>query len=497
MPVDHIRTGPARQYVDLIRNLPVPEQIDWDDAPTQFKVYRGRRRIPLDRDDLGQLLHDCYGVTRYRWTDADALRRLIGTRGAEPAGGARLARNCLRPVPSGGSRFPAELYVLAGPDTAVPPGLYHYDAPHHSLVTIRDGDWTGSLAASLGCPGTAPRLTLLTSVFFWKNGFKYGDLTYRLAALDAGVLIGQILTVASRQHPAASVRYQFVDDDMDRLLRLDPMRESVYAAVVLDPGPSLSPAPALIADDSVETSRTGAPASTEGQWSLDDRPVQAALHRAARITSAAELRPPPPGAEPVTAGDRVDLLAGLRRRSSSMGYFTPAAMTAGTLLRLLGPALDGYPSDIGDPGPIRHTSLYCAVNRVAGLEPGVYRFGPDGPIPVRAADLGAELQESLLIKLFNLAHTNLCVYPVGDYERGFAEYGDRWYRIQNLEAGIVTQRLYLAAAALGLSCHASLGYEIPRTDTMLGLDGTGATSLIQLMIGAGRPPGDYYEVSWQ
>jgi len=35
-------------------------------------------------------------------------------------------------------------------------------------------------------------------------------------------------------------------------------------------------------------------------------------------------------------------------------------------------------------------------------------------------------------------------------------YGNRWYRMQNMEAGIIAQRLYLAAAALKLGCRASL-----------------------------------------
>jgi nitroreductase len=38
-----------------------------------------------------------------------------------------------------------------------------------------------------------------------------------------------------------------------------------------------------------------------------------------------------------------------------------------------------------------------------------------------------------------------------------------------MEAGIITQRLYLAAAALKLGCRASLGFEVPETNTFLGL----------------------------
>ncbi|RZQ63933.1 SagB family peptide dehydrogenase [Amycolatopsis suaedae] len=505
----------ARRYVEIAEGLPIPEEVDWDDAPGQFKLYRGLPRIQLDDEPAARLLADGYGLTRYRWTAADALRRVIGTRGAEPPGGAKLARNTLRPVPSGGSRFPAELYVVAGPDGPWPAGVYHYDAAHHALVTLREGDWTPELAAALGQPAASPGLTLLTSVFFWKNAFKYGELTYRLCGMDLGVVIGQLLALADGHGLPAAVRYQFVDDQLDRLLRLDPLRESVYAAVTLDDRESVPASAARLSRDEagVLPSRTGTGSRAEREWTLRDRPAQEHTHLASRLSDVDYFRAR--GALPeIDVGGvpkdgtaelprrRVDLLAGLARRRSSMGYFVPADMSADTLSALLTAATGGYTSDLdGEQPRVRHTSLFCAINRVSGVEPGVYRFDPAAAAPrlelVTAADLGDEFQEALLFKLFNLTHTNLCVYPAGDYESGFEVHGDRWYRMQNIEAGIVTQRLYLAAAALGLRCHASLGYDVLATNRLLGLGGTRLTALIQVMIGAGKAPGDFYEAAWR
>ncbi|QIZ37405.1 SagB family peptide dehydrogenase [Saccharopolyspora sp. ASAGF58] len=527
----------AREYQELAESMPFPEEVDWDDAPSQFKLYRGHPRIPLgyenrtatapadrlglDRvglDRVGQLLFDSYGVARYRWTAADALRRLIGTRGADPPGGAKLARNSLRPVPSGGSRFPAELYLVSAPDSGVAPGVHHYDAAHHALVAVREGDWTVELAAGLGLPGTRASLTVLVSAFFWKNAFKYGDLTYRLCGLDCGVLVGQLLEVVARYQLQARVSYQFVDDDVDRLLRLDPMRESVYAAITIGELEESDAAPSdsgtRLTDD-VLVSRTGGSSVSEPDWSLDLLPLQARVHRASRLPDRTSLGAA--GAkQPVTASGvlsratlslprhRIDLLSGLSARRSSMGYFTPADMSLEALSALLAAAAQGYSNDLDQrQRSMQHTILFCAVNRVSGVDPGVYRYRPAsaddeaGLELVRAGDIGDELQESLLIRLFNLTHANLCVYPVGDYGAGFEVYGDRWFRMQNMEGGIMTQRLYLAAAALGLRCHASLGYDVRRTNRLLGVDGTGLTSLIQVMIGSGRAPGDFYEAAWQ
>ena len=180
-----------------------------------------------------------------------------------------------------------------------------------------------------------------------------------------------------------------------------------------------------------------------------------------------------------------------------MGYFEPSELTLQQIGELLGAAASGYVNDIdGDTHWLHNTALLCVINDAAGLDPGVYRYRPDRHAleQVRAGDVRAELQASLLSAMFNVFHAGMCVYPIGDYQRGFDVHGDRWYRIQNLEAGIALQRLYLAAAALGLRCHANLGYSGELTRKMLGLGDHPLSALIQIMIGAGRDPGDYYEI---
>ncbi|MEU6410845.1 SagB/ThcOx family dehydrogenase [Microbispora sp. NPDC046933] len=511
--------GLGRRYVEVGENLPIPDEVDWAGAPRQFKLYdRGLPRTPLGYDrpraapgsvwgfeQAGQLLADVYGLTRQRWTASDALRWIVGTRGsAAPSGYRGLAMNTLRPVPSGGARFPGELYVVAGPGECLPTGVHHYDPAHHALVTLRTGDHRLALARALGLPaGEAPRLTLLLSVFFWKNAFKYGELSYRLCGLDLGALIGQTLAVTGRYERRVRVRYRFLDDDLDGLLGLDPGRESVYVAITVDTGRRtggpLPAEPATVAPEPVPAAGTSGSGET---WSLEAFPLPARLHRAARMTDPAALGHAAPVVVPGPVRSlrsvplperRADLLAGLRRRRSSMGYFERRELSLDELADLLGATAGGYSSDIGDgPGS---TLLFCAVNHVSGLRPGVYCYRPRTHAleQIRDAEIGDELQASLLVRLFNLSHTSLCVYPVAAYESGLGTYGDRWYRIQNMEAGILLQRLYLASAALGLKCHANLGYSVRQTNRLLGLEDGPLTSLIQIMIGGGREPGDYYE----
>src|SRR3954447_21018814 len=113
--------------------------------PLVVKIYPGAPRHPLpwppekSAHRLGRMLADLGGITRAQWLtpldmlpftdsfeaipDADPLQWLV-TR---------------RPTPSGGARYSAEWYVLAGPDSEVPTGVYYYDPARHDLVRLRSG----------------------------------------------------------------------------------------------------------------------------------------------------------------------------------------------------------------------------------------------------------------------------------------------------------------------------------------------------------------------
>ncbi|MGH3812075.1 MAG: nitroreductase family protein, partial [Pseudonocardiaceae bacterium] len=62
-----------------------------------------------------------------------------------------------------------------------------------------------------------------------------------------------------------------------------------------------------------------------------------------------------------------------------------------------------------------------------------------------------------------------------------------------MEAGIIVQRLYLAAAALGLGCHTQLGFHVDEVNELLGLAETSLTALIQVLIAPSHDPGTFYD----
>jgi SagB-type dehydrogenase family enzyme len=467
--------------------------------PHLWKRYRAAVRYPFDEaDSLGRMLAAIYGLTRQRWQ-------------AE-AHAAGLKADLLRPVPSGGGRYPCEVYLLIGAEQYLPAGVYYYDGAHHALVQLRSGAQMAALQACVAQTNQAPALALLLSCRFWKTAWRYGEFSYRLHSLDIGVVIGQSLAVAATHDYHAQTYYHFCDAAANALIGCDGRRESVYAIVALhtqdmpasraDDPPSTPEIPAVLADDASDAPLTVACEPDEQPDPLAQWPQLAALHAAAiRRTSTTPQSVPSVAAPPAQSSlalppaASLDIAAGGARRRSARPGFVSGSITTEQLALLLAAATVGYRNDLdGRPSIVRHTLLYCAINQVDAVQPGVYRYCSQQHRLelISAGEIRFALQQTLRHPSHNMSALSLSIFPVTCYEVGFDAYGDRWYRVQNMEAGLLLQRLALAAATLGLGSYISLAYHMDRAAQLLQLPAT-YTTLAQIMIGHAACSGPSYE----
>lgn len=508
---------PGQQYVSVGNVLPTIERSTLSRSPRPWKVYRGGSQVllpppqpaPVTSQSLGlttqsvsNLLHDLYGLTRQSWralaarqADNSDLHALQATDQATPV-------TLHRSVPSGGSCYPCEVYLSIGQAAGLAQGIYHYDAVHHALDTLRPGMYQPQIhACYTRTDSPLPELTILLSCCFWNTAYKYGAFSYRLHSLDVGVVVGQVLAIAHDYGLDATVHYRFLDLALDQLVGLDPAYESMYALVTLHVDPA---APARSPGSSASTAVDLASISAqplEQPASLVHWPLLNALHSASLLAAEAALDQACPAAAPATStmqlciplpwsAEPLNLRAGLQQRRSAQGSFTPGALTQSQLAALLATSVQAYRSDLTGASVM----VFCAINRVAATTPGVYRYHAAN----HALELindgapGASLQRLLREPAYNMAGISVCMFVVGHYDRGFAVHGDRWYRMLNMEAGIVVQRLGLAAAALGLGCQTILSYHVQLADALLCLS-DGWTSLAHVLIAPTSMSGYTYE----
>ncbi len=113
------------------------------------------------------------------------------------------------------------------------------------------------------------------------------------------------------------------------------------------------------------------------------------------------------------------------------------------------------------------------VNRVEGLEPGLYRFLAIEHQLVRR-EAGPEINERITHACLeqNQVRTSAVTF-IWDAVRArmYWRYGERGYRYLHLDAGHVCQNLYLAAEAIGCGVCAIAAFDDNLINGVLGLDG--------------------------
>jgi SagB-type dehydrogenase family enzyme len=133
-------------------------------------------------------------------------------------------------------------------------------------------------------------------------------------------------------------------------------------------------------------------------------------------------------------------------------------------------------------------SLYGFFYNVEGVSNGAYAYdkGANALIRITDGDFREILQNGLTMPTVNLFQVPLCLHLVADRDHLKEELGYRGYRIQQMEAGILLQRLLLISCALGMGGHPLLGFAAKQCDELYRAEAKQITSLIQIPVGPYR-----------
>lgn len=140
-----------------------------------------------------------------------------------------------RPVASGGTLYPLELYLLADVTGAGHKGLYHYHVHDHVLEEVRHevtGDQIRGLGTQPDLLASAPAVVLINGLF-WRSRFKYKLRGYRFALMEAGAVIQQMSLVAQTLGLGVLPFAGLFDDQVEQLCDIDGVEESFLNAMLL------------------------------------------------------------------------------------------------------------------------------------------------------------------------------------------------------------------------------------------------------------------------
>lgn len=502
---------------DTEKVRPPDWEVDWEDAPLAYKLYQGLPVFPLSSEvpltlnacqtssqptfnEIGHFLWYVFGLTQ--------VSQFLNATG-QP----EFMQSLRRFAPSGGALYPNELYVYLKIED-LPDGIYHYDVAHHRLVLLREGNFDDYLNQALGnrYDMTACFGTVFVSTMFWKNFYKYHDFSYRLQGLDAGVVMGQLLEVAKKFGFSSGVAFQFLDRAINHLLGLSEHEESTYAAILLSEETTngvpfvrdiehavtatelCNELPEISCTHYVRTKR------------IQAYPMLIRMNEASMMNSTQSFRSLVAKEMPTGKGKEIalppveqlsyELAEVCRQRFSPEMDFVLEKVSKGKLATLLQEATAAYSYhndlDVGQGKYGDRLSLYTCLHQVEGIVDGAYFYDKSAHTlhEVGLGDYRVQLQYGLTLDNVNVQQVPLCLHVTGNKDHLKPELGYRGYRIQQMEAGMLVQRLLLIASALQMGGHPLLGFDVNVCDAIYRSHLHGKTSLIQI------PIGPYSERPW-
>jgi len=399
--------------------------LDWANRPHPFKEYRGLESQPPPAA-VETLLRLGAGVVRKR---------------RYPGG----LTYHFRTYASAGALYPVEMYA------ALPEGLFHFHPGELALRRLRREDVRGALAeAAVDSELAAAEAVLALTGILWRTAWKYRARGYRHLYWDSGTMLANLLAVAAAEGRESRLRVAFVDGEVNRLLGVDGRREAALALLAVGRGEA--------AEDCGPLPELELPVDPLSPRQVEYPDVYA-VHEAGGLRRPDEVRRFRAGFAGSTSSAATPVLSlhDLQRvldRRGSVRAFSPAPIGDDELRALLSFAAAPIP---GDFPPL--TDTFLIVHAVEGMVAGVYRRSDAGELQLVREGNDRRLAGYLCLEQPLGALAAAVVFFMADLEEVVARLGERGYRAAQLEGGIRTGRLYLAAFARGLGATATTFYD--------------------------------------
>jgi SagB-type dehydrogenase family enzyme len=459
----------ARQYHDRTAHSPESVRrsghtLEWDIKPLPFKIYPALAPLRLPTDlpaleaDTFAALAPAAPIARPAALDLERLAALLYfsagvTRVKSYPGGAQVH---FRAAASTGALYQTEVYVVAGGITGLEPGVYHFNPGDFSLRRLRAGDLRGAVAQATADDALATAgACVILSAIYWRNTWKYQARGYRHLFWDGGTLLSQLLATARALDLPARLVTGFVDAHVNALLGLDARKEAALVVVPVGPsGPSAGAPPVVTTLDPevvplsaqdvdyplLRAAYDDSSLDSEAEvaaWREADLSARLAVGLTSPRNVGMQDLTPPRAAAGRSLGETI-------AKRGSTREFSGEAITVEELSSALYHATRGFPADV--PGGL--TDLYVNVHAVTGLEPGAYAYHPGSHAlaRLRAGDVRAASTFLCLDQALG-GTSSATVFFLSDLAPVLERWGNRGYRVANLEAGLIGGRLYLGAYA--------------------------------------------------
>jgi SagB-type dehydrogenase family enzyme len=140
-----------------------------------------------------------------------------------------------RAQPSGGGRYPIEVYPLLFVNSDIPTGVYHYAVETNALNVLWSRAFTAEDISALFTYPWAQRASfaIVLSAVFSRNQMKYGERGYRQVLIETGAIVQNIYLVATALGMKCCAIDGVYEVPIEKLIDIDGISESVVCTLVL------------------------------------------------------------------------------------------------------------------------------------------------------------------------------------------------------------------------------------------------------------------------
>jgi SagB-type dehydrogenase family enzyme len=449
-----------------------PHFLDWDNQPIPFKIYKDIDPIKMPNDlpfsdtpTLEALLsaRDQTGIEII--PDLPTLGRLLFlsagiTKKRKYPGGEIL----FRAAACTGALYHIDLYVVTKNIHGLDAGVYHFGPHDFSLRKLREGDLRGTLVEATSHESSiskAPTIIICTSTF-WRNSWKYQSRAYRHTFWDGGTILANLVTAANAYKIPARIVTGFIDDTINELIDLDTNRE---VAVCLVP---LGRTNREAGGEKIELEKLSYETVPLSREEID-YPSIIRMHEASSLFSKEEVDDwrnntiesetigskgplfPLDGNDYLQDANKSRTIEQTILKRGSTRHFSREPITFKQLSYMLFSATQGISADFLNPFRATLNDAYIIVNDVEYIPKGSYFYNQSGQSLelLKEGDFRKEAGHLGLGQDIP-ADASVDVFFLADLDRILEIYGNRGYRVAELEAGMLGGKLYLSAYSLGL-----------------------------------------------
>ncbi len=465
--------------------------LNWAKQPVPFKEYK----IGSDIDLKPYLQETATAFTNN--SDAQWWYRLsqilfhsYGLTAKMPSMGSSVY---LRSAPSAGGLYPAEVYLVSRGTPLLAPGLYNYQCRTHSLIHFWESDvWQSLQKACFFHPSLeSTQLAIISTAVFYRSAWRYEDRAYRRILLDTGHLLSNIELGCNIADYRAHLIGGFVDEALNELLYIDPEQEGTTAVLaladLLDLHQNLPLGPTVL-PSSTETNypsipdgellkyfhlHTQIPENTSDKLNLPTVQTQKSLEDKYNFPFCEKVST---RTTPIYWGKNLTELSNTIYKRRSTRAYSGDELSFDELKALLDftyqpqnyidQNLDHHP----DHFDLNLIETFIVVSGVQGLDTGCYYYAPKSQElrQIRFKNFRRELHFLCLNQDLG-RDAGAVLFHTADLKSAIAQYGDRVYRYLHLDAGILGQRLNLAAIRLNLGVSGIAGFFDDQVNQVLGI----------------------------